>query len=576
MQNKFSKILFGIGLIFILFCIVFFAIFPLFHFGFFPIHDDEQIARLYEMVKVLSQGQIPPRWVPDLGFGFGFPLYNFYPPLVYYLGSIFHFFGAGYIDSTKIVIGLGFLLSALGMFLWTRRNFGNIAGLFASILYTYAPYHSVDIYVRGALSEFFSFVLIPFVLWSTDLLFEGNGKKYIFLNGLLFGLLILSHTLVVVQFVPILIGYILIRIFLTKRKIKKIIEITLSFLISLGITSYFWIPSILEKQYTLVDKILTTELANYKLHFVCLQQLWSSPWGYGGSVPGCVDGLSFQVGKIQLIIAFIGILLSIYLLLKKKNLIPILGVWIFAFSIFMTLPYSQFVWDHVSALWYIQFPWRYLLFVAVGSSFLGAFVIYFLQEKFGRSVAIGVTIVLAILSVYQVRNYFKPQSYFNLTDSYYTSLRDINFRVSSMSYEYVPNEVATRLSSLNTTELAVDKTDIPTLSYKIVRGHGTVGEVENRSQLKRYSVRVYNNNGFTFQINTFNFPGWEIFVNGKRVSNLLKNKLDLIQFDLQKGNNNVIVKFVETPIRQIGDSITIATLIGICFYCLFLIRKKYE
>src|SRR5260370_36359340 len=106
MKSKVSIFLIGFA---VFFCICLFAIIPLFHSGLFTMHDDEQVARLSQMYLVLSQGQFPPRWIPDLGFGFGYPLFNFYPPLVYYLGSVIHFIGFSFIDSTKIVMGIGFL-----------------------------------------------------------------------------------------------------------------------------------------------------------------------------------------------------------------------------------------------------------------------------------------------------------------------------------------------------------------------------------------------------------------------------------------------------------------------------------
>lgn len=57
------------------------AIAPLFHKGFFTMHDDQQVVRLYEMDQALAAGQFPARWIANLGFGFGYPLFIFYPPL---------------------------------------------------------------------------------------------------------------------------------------------------------------------------------------------------------------------------------------------------------------------------------------------------------------------------------------------------------------------------------------------------------------------------------------------------------------------------------------------------------------
>ena len=44
-------------------------------------HDVQQVARLQQMDKSLKAGQFPVRWVEDLGFGYGYPVFNFYPHL---------------------------------------------------------------------------------------------------------------------------------------------------------------------------------------------------------------------------------------------------------------------------------------------------------------------------------------------------------------------------------------------------------------------------------------------------------------------------------------------------------------
>src|SRR3990167_10735923 len=79
------------------------------------IHDDQQVARLFVFDQALKAGQFPIRWVDSLGFGFGYPLFVFYPPLVYILGEIFHLIGFGFISSTKLVFFLSILGSGLAI-----------------------------------------------------------------------------------------------------------------------------------------------------------------------------------------------------------------------------------------------------------------------------------------------------------------------------------------------------------------------------------------------------------------------------------------------------------------------------
>lgn len=559
----------------------FWAIKPLLSPGFFPIHDDEQIARLYELTLAVNNGQIPPRWVPDLGFGYGFPLFNFYPPLVYYFGYLFHSVGFSFIDSTKIVIGLGFILSAFFMFLWVKKHYGVSAGLVAATLYTYVPYHAVDIYVRGALSEFFSFVWIPAVFWAFDRCSEKKTVGSSLVAGVLLSFVVLTHNLVTLQFIPFLAVYLLYLLYKERKSVKKVFLLfSLSGLASLGISAYFWLPALLEKKYTLVDKILLGELANYKLHFVCPWQFLNSPWGYGGSILGCVDGLSFQIGKVQIAVSLLAILLIIVLVLFKRKLtfslkLPLVAFSLFIFSLFMATSYSQPIWNIFQSLAYIQFPWRFLLFTAVFTAFLGGFVVAVLKRYLNKYLFLVVCAILGVGLLYSVRFDFKPSSYLSVNDSFYISKQDLQWRVSRMSYEYVPKGVATKLSDLGTTVLDISKNDIPKKSYEVIKGDMNIYEVINLPQYKKYTITV--NKPGSIRINTYSFPGWTLIVDGVKVGYNDMNKLKLITFNLPIGKHNVEVLFENTLIRTIGDSITVFTLLFVLFFVLYykVYKSKY-
>ncbi len=549
-------------LVIFVFCL--WAIKPLFVPGFFPIHDDEQIARLYEMNTVLFQGQFPPRWVPDLGFGFGYPLFNFYPPFVYYLGVVFHTVGFSFINATKIVIGLGFFLSGVFIYLWTKNRFGVLAGLFAALLYIYAPYHSVDIYVRGALSEFFSFVWIPAVFWSLDRLAKKQNRKNLLLTSIFLCLVVLTHTLVVLQFFPFLLLYMAYVLYEQRKSFRKLFLCFFAVgLLGFGLSSYFAIPSIMEKQYTLVDSILTKQLANYSIHFVCPSQFWNSPWGYGGSVAGCVDGLSFQVGKLHILLVVGALLLSAmgWIFRKRGRGVVLFGVGMFGLSLFLATDYSKFIWDRISPLWYIQFPWRFLLFSALFSSFLGGYVLYVI-EKVNAKIAIICFVLLSILALYFIHNDFKPQSYLALTDDHYIKGNDITWRVSGLSYEYVPKEVATKISDKGTTVLAISEKDIPTSPFTVLTGKMKLLLSKNKATEKSLTAHVQASG--ILQVNTYAFPGWKVLVDGKSYSYLVNNPLHLMQIPLTEGSHSVSVAFTDTPIRTISNYISFITLVILC------------
>jgi hypothetical protein len=73
--------------------------------GYFNMHDDLQMMRQLEMEKCFLDLQIPCRWVPDMGYGFGYPLFNFYPPLPYLVGEGIRLIGYSFVDTVKILFG---------------------------------------------------------------------------------------------------------------------------------------------------------------------------------------------------------------------------------------------------------------------------------------------------------------------------------------------------------------------------------------------------------------------------------------------------------------------------------------
>ncbi len=67
-----------------------------------------------------------------------------------------------------LLIGIGIILSAIFMYLLAKEIFGEIGGIISSVAYIFAPYHSVDIYVRGAFPEFWSFVFLPLIFFRNE------------------------------------------------------------------------------------------------------------------------------------------------------------------------------------------------------------------------------------------------------------------------------------------------------------------------------------------------------------------------------------------------------------------------
>lgn len=551
------KILFGI----LLFVILIPGMSALFSKGFFPIHDNEQIARVFELNYTLRAFDIPPRISQHLGFGYGYALFNFYPSFVYYIAEVFKVLGFSYIVSTKIMLGLGFLFAAFFMYLFAKQYFGKTGGFLSAAAYSYAPYHAVDIYVRGAFPEFWSFVFIPAIFWSLLKLQNSTKRRYALFTSLFLAGMILTHNLIAMMsgiFVLIYWCYLLL---LTKDKRNFFLKTVMAVVMGFGLSAYFWIPSFFEKGATIVN-LLTHEAGSYSLHFVCLRQFWNSPWGYGGSYPGCSDGLSFQIGKIHLMLGVISIFLALYLLLRKKKkqtTIIFLFAAMLVLSIFLQTIHSKFIWDVLHFFWYIQFPWRFLLFSCFTISFIiGGITLFPLPKKY-RNVL--VTLMILLIVVYN-RSYFQPEKYFpNKTDFDYTNLKAIEWDTSSLSFEYAPKGIAVRKNIFGNTTVDIDKSKIAESGFSIVSGDMSVTEEENKPQKKIFTVNVKKSG--ELRINTFYYPGWELYVDNRKVMYNYNNNLRLITFNLLQGKHRVVAKFSDTPTRVIANCLSIFSLLAL-------------
>lgn len=530
------------------------ALLPLLAPGFFVMHDDEQIGRLFDLHASLASFHIPPRIVPNLGFGYGYPFFNFYPPFVYYIGEAFHLLGFGYIVSTKLMLVTIFLSSAYFMYLFSKQFFGRIAGLVSSIAYTYASYRAVDVYARGAFAEAASFPFIPLLFWATYKTYQTNKWIYVVISSLSLGALILSHNLIAIMTLPFWLAWVCYLFYISKSKKIFVKNTLLAFLIGFGLTAYFWLPSYFEREYTLIN-ILTSELANYSLHFVCTYQLWDSPWGYGGSIQGCFDGISFEVGKVQLLASLVSFLLAVTWIIrgrKQSKLFPIILFFFFlAGCMFLMVKFSKPIWDILKPLWYIQFPWRFLLISSFVSAFLTGACVSFISNRY---VKVVLSLVIAGGIIYLSVGKFSPERYINVDDNFYVNKEKIRWETSSLAYEYVPKGIQTKKSDIGTTKIDIEKFEIASRAAEVISGEMSIRLESDTPQFKKFVVDVVEPG--VMQINTFSFPGWQVIVNGEKVTYTDNNKLKLIRIDLPVGEHIVEAHFTDTKVRLVGNIIT--------------------
>lgn len=512
------------------------AIKPLFHAGFFPMHDDTQVVRVSEMAQALKDGQFPVRWVKDLGYGFGYPIFNFYAPLAYYVGAILNLIGFNVLLSTKLMMGFGVVLAGISMYFLAKEFWGQWGGLVAGLFYLYAPYRAVDIYVRGAVGEFWAMAFLPLVFLGLYRIFK-NNRTGILIGVLGFAGVILSHNLTAMMTVPFILLSILILFILSKTK-KSFILYTLYFiLLALGLSAFYWLPALTEMKFTKVFGQLGGG-ANFRDHFVFADQLWASPWGFGGSAPGRLDGMSFMVGKLHLLLVVLSFL--------TFSRISLLAISFLLLSIFFTIGCSRSIWEAIPVMAFIQYPWRFLALV----TFFASFAI----GSLGRWQKKSLVLVL-ILLVFNLK-YFRPQFYLPLKTAGYLNEENIKWKTSKISDEYLPKDFPVPVSP---EEVAWEK-------VVVLSGEAEVKDLKKKSLLTSFIAETKTPTEIL--LNTAYFPGWEISVNNRGIKPLIDS--GRIKLNLPAGNYSVESRFKNTTVRTFANWLTLLSLFG------FLLVLKYQ
>ena len=548
-------------------------------------HDDLQMMRQLEMEKCFHDGQIPCRWVPDMGYGFGFPLFNFYPPLPYLVGEVFRTLGFAFTDTAKLTFALAIILSGVFMYLFSKEFFGRIGGVLSAIFYIWAPYHAVDIYVRGAMNESWALVFFPLICWSAYRLIVASKKdelRWIILLALAYFGLFTSHNLMLMIFTPVFGVYVLILLW-QKNAWRKIPSLFIGGLWSLGLSAFFTFPALFENKFTQIAGQLVGYY-DYSGHFVTIRQLlFSTFWGYGPSTWLEEDGMSFQIGYVHWILSLIviGLLLGRFWMRRKEKLLDVLktdkflliGFFLLAvgwFSGFMTHSRSTPIWISVKQIAYLQFPWRFLTLIIFTFSFMiGAIpgIIADWKSKHNWFAKLSVTpfqiilsIILALSAVAYSWTYFLPQTGHmgTLTDSEKLSGKAWDLQQTAGIYDYLPATAKTAPKAPQTS------------IAEVMEGEASLSGLDQGTYWGLFNAKVEDEKAVV-RIGMFDFPGMQVSIDGKVVDHYIPDTEEWgrMYVDVPQGEHKVYVQLLNTPVRTISNIISLVcwgVLIGLIVF----------
>lgn len=512
------------------------------------------------MDKCFNDLQIPCRWVPDLGGEYGYPLFNYYAPLPYYYGEIFYKLTGSLLISVKIMFATSLIGAYVFMYLIARKFWGEIGANMAGVFYGYAPYHGVDMYVRGAMGELWGLMFFPAILWSFYLLNEKPNLSNSMIFGLLVGFLMLSHNLSAMIFIPLVI--ILITIYFVRNRSINLIKYSLlGLFLSFLISAFYFLPVIVEKDLVHVETT-TSGYFSYTEHFKGLRKLFlDRSWGWGASVrevPGGErDGLSLQIGIVHVLFWILSLITLVVVWRKdrKSEIIIIFSTAVILLSIFMIHPRSQFIWDLIEPLKYLQFPWRFLLLIIFFTSLVSPAVLLITAKKYLKVVWIG-SLVLVVAANFL---YFKPEKLLNINEKELLTGLAWDKQIKRSIFDYLPKSAKEPPA-----ELATER-------YTILTGETKVTDFKEKSN--EISFKANTDTHTILRLSQYYFPNWRIYDNSEELKIDYNNTLGLMTIILGVGEHNINAKLYDTSIRTLGNTLTGLGILSYLVLFLFINRK---
>jgi 6-pyruvoyl-tetrahydropterin synthase related domain len=511
-------------------------------------HDGpDHVARIANFYQSLSEGNLVPRWAGNLNWGYGHPILMFLYPASSYMASLFHAVGFSFVDSTKLVFAVAFVASMGLFYLWASKEWNKTAGFVGALLYGFAPYRFVDMYVRGAIGEHMAFVFPPVIFLGLLLLARERHKWAPLCIALGTTGLILSHNAISLMVLPVIVLYgAYLFLFESKRKNEFVCWSLFSIGMGFALSAFFWIPAFFEGKYTLRNIVTKGEFSD---RFFYWWQFFVMPWSFGGS-----SELSKEVGIFQWLAVIGSVVFACIHKEKKYRWFIILFAFFFILVLFLMTSWAGFIWNRVTILQNFQFPWRFLTVSVLVSSMLGSVWMSKVKQPY-----VGVLcLIVLVSSVIISQHMWHAKSYIVRSEEYYSGIYNSTTDTGESSPIWSIRFMEHR----------------PNAPAEVISGSAIITNTKRTSTRHEYTIAATASSRIVE--NTLYFPGWRILVDGASTDIQFQDPAyrGLMTYQVPTGDHGVVVEFVDTKLRVFSNWVTIAGLGVLMILCGSVIWKK--
>ncbi len=569
---------------------------PLLHWTAVPCTHDGHLHyhRIAALRHAWESGLYFTRWLPDLAFGYGYPFLVYREPLPLYVGLFPHLLGLPLPATSNLMYAVCILAGGWFMYAWVREVLGDYAGVVSAVCYMAAPYVLVDAFVRGNLPESFALPLFPFLLWQGRRWMLTHTAQSFLLTVLGLAVLSLSHNISLLLFTPVLFVYLVTVVWVNRptaapSPLHPAVKLLLLFGLGLGVTFFYSGGAVLEMDAVTLQQSTTTRNNDFRYNFATLAEIFAP---VPSEDPLLINPpLPFRLGWVPTGLALVGIL-SLWrhkLTLEQRwyGWLMVAGTAVF---LFMSLSLSQFIWEGVPLIDFVQFPWRFVGRAALPVAFLAGlpFVGFeFRVSSFDkgrvhspkpRQLWLYPTLVYLAVGLLMVEAF--PMLYPNLCrEGAFPSINQVHQYEHETGLvgvdpegSYFPRTVLQRPIS-SPLEADYQAANLPPRRFdeSVLPAGATVSSISYQNNATTLTLTTPT--PFTARYLTFAFPGWQAEVDGTAVPITSGDPDGLITFPIPAGTHHITIRWGSTPLRTALSLVSVTALVTVLGVAAWLRRR---
>ncbi|MCL6429773.1 MAG: hypothetical protein K6V36_02795 [Anaerolineae bacterium] len=515
------------------------------------------LLRVYEMQANLRAGALPARWMPHAAYGLGYPFFSYYAALPYYLAAILSLAGAGVLWAIKLTQLVGFLGAAAAMYALADELLDDpLAALLAAAAYTFAPFHVVNVYVRGdSLSEFYAFIFYALIVWGAVRLRRAPTVGNLAFLAVSYGALTVTHTVSAFIFSP-LAGLVLVWAALTapRARLRVFLMGAVALLLGAAMGAWYWLPALLERGLVSLGE-MTTGYFHYSGHFrgrnLVQPGLLFDYTLDGGHTPFAIGGL-----QAALVVGGLAVIAGSWVWRRRLRWADLALVPLVAYAVWPITPSSAVAWESLPLLPMVQFPWRFLSIVALATALVAAVAL----SRLGWLRWLAPVLALGLAVSALARLPVEP-----------LPLREQDITVERLQlYEHVTSNIGSTVRAEYLPAAAVPR---PFTSAALIRGEeypppaagkGQLGEVRLLSagpEWQVWEVTVESAEAVAI-FQTYDFAGWRATVDGAPAEILAGAANGRIALEMREGKHRVELSLGPTAVRAAAERASLIAMMA--------------